>query len=652
MYTTSKGVPDLGYQLDDKGANFGIFSQQASSMVLAIYSLESDKWPIYKTTLKKEFNATGDIFHIYIEGIKERMIYTWQIVDQKGNISHSLIDPYAYCIEQDGEEDIFYKNVIIKKEDPQSPKPNIPWEKTIIYELHIGSFTNHPSSGVAPHERGTFRGLIGKLDYLKQLGITTLEILPIFKWNKYTIKNKNPMTGELLQDVWGYNPISFFAVDEKYSVHKTGTGVIKEFKALVEAAHQKGIEIILDVVYNHTGEGGKEGTYSSFKNLALNTYYKLNEQGEYLNCSGTGNTLNTNHVVVKKLILESLKYWVVHMGVDGFRFDLASILGQDQDGRWMAHSLLDDINQHPILSHVKLISESWDAKGSYDVGRMPYHFREWSDNFRDTVRKFMRGDLGLTKSIADCLLGKEIFFSDISKDSSHTLHFITAHDGFTMWDLLSYELKHNLENGEANNDGHNANYGTNCGIEGDTEDLAILNMRRRRVKNYMCLLLLSKGIPMLLMGDEMGRTQKGNNNAFCQDNEIVWLDWKRGEAFRDLFLFTKSLIEMRKKVLEAVEDIKEEASVTWHGICYNKPDWSYYSRSIACHITGKYGGIYMIINSYHEALTFELPPTDLVWLRVIDTNIEEAICFPGVPVEDNKYLAEGYSICVFKEISV
>ncbi len=651
MYSLKKGEPKLGCSLDQLGANFAVFSDTAYNMVLEIYHSAKEIVPLIKVVLNREYYTTGDIFHVYVEDVRDGMSYTWKVMNADGALSHELIDPYACCIEEDINHPLKYRNIIVRTEYDTSLKPGIPWEQTIVYEIHVGSFTKHPSSKVREEERGTFLALTDKLPYLKELGITTIELLPVFKWNPYTIQNKNPFTGESLRDVWGYNPISFFALDERFGVQKDSIKVMKEFKKFVHAAHELGIEVLLDVVYNHTGEGGFAGKIFNFKYLSNHTYYKFNENREYANHSGTGNTLNTNHYVVKQLILDSLRYWTINMGVDGFRFDLASILGQDQHGKWLIHSVLNDISEDPVLSHVKLIAESWDAKGSYDVGRMPCHFREWSDYFRDTIRKFIRGDQGLTKSVADCLLGKEIYFTDPRKNNTHTIHFVTAHDGFTMWDLLCYEYKHNEANGEDNRDGHNANYSNNCGIEGETDDFKIMSMRKRRMKNYMCLLLLSKGVPMLLMGDELGRTQKGNNNAYCQDNEIVWVDWDRGKGFDDVFRFAKSLIHIRKNMKYLSERSESQYSITWHGVIYNKPDWSYYSRTIACHIKGEKESVYMVINSYDEALVFELPPTSSVWMRIIDTNLaspKDAVIV-GESVYDNRYLVESFSVCVFIE---
>lgn len=647
MYNSSIGQPGLGCQIVDKKAQLGIYTTRASKMLLEIYEEATSDLPIIRKILDKEAYQKENIFSIQIEGLTENMAYVWRIIEDDYAYSPSILDPFARGV-------LFYKgewrNLIKKRKRYIVPKPQIPWEKTIIYEMHVGHFTmNHLSIPV--QERGTFAGLIHQLPYLKQLGVTTLELLPVFKWNARSLKNTNPHTGQLLEDVWGYNPISFFAIDERYSVSKDSVKITEEFSKLVEKAHEQGLEIILDVVYNHTGEGGADGSAFHFKHLAPEIYYKYDEHGAFLNCSGTGNTLNANHPIVKQMIVESLLYWSQEIGVDGFRFDLASILGQDQYGVWMAQSLLNEIAEHPLLKKAKLISESWDAKGSYDVGRLPNPFREWSDHFRDTMRQFVKGDLGKVRAAAECILGKEIRFIDSEKEREHTIHFITAHDGFTMWDLLSYNEKHNEENGEANRDGSHANYSYNWGSEGETEDVCVLETRKRGMRNLMCLLILSKGIPMLLMGDEIGRTQYGNNNAFCQNNESVWLDWERGIAFKSHYVFVQKLIALRNSLDYFRTDAQESYQVTWHGIEYNKPDWSYYSKSIACHMQGAQS-LFLIANSHYESLVFELPPSSKKWNCIIDTSKTDIIGqIKEENVQSSRYPVSPYSICLFKEIS-
>lgn len=630
---------DLGCYLKQEGASFKIYAKCAYAMVLEIYQNANHPTPIYKQVIGRAENS--DYFSTFVPNIKSGMYYVWRIMHKDYSYSPTIMDPYAKgVIYFQGE----WRNLVVGKQIFKTPKPQIPWKQTILYELHVGHFTK-TDEHIPLEERGTFRGLTRKLVYLKQLGITTIELLPIFKWHAHTLKNTNPYTGDLLEDVWGYNPLAYFAIDERYSVEKTSEASLREFKDLIEAAHKEKMEIILDVVYNHSGEGDKEGVATHFKYLAPDVYYKYDEHNQLLNCTGTGNTLNTNHPVVKQMIKESLIYWANEVGVDGFRFDLASILGQDERGRWLKESLLNEIATDSILSKVKLIAESWDAKGSYDVGRMPDPFCEWSDYFRDTLRKFVKGDQGIIPALADCMMGKEIYFTDSTKGKDHTIHFITAHDGYTMWDLVSYNQKHNEANGENNRDGHNANYSYNWGIEGETIDENIVAKRKQAIKNLMSLLFLSKGTPMLLMGDEFARTQKGNNNAFCQDNELVWVNWEKAKENQDLLEFTRGIIALRKQLDYFAND--EHYVVSWHGIHYKKPDWSYYSCSIACFIEGV-ESLFLVANSYYEPLAFELPPIEGSWQCILNTAHKEP--FKREQVLETHYEVKAYSVCLFKVI--
>lgn len=644
MYKVHKGYPKLGYTIEAQKVNFSIFST-AEHMLLKLYCKCSDRVADLEIILDRQHFATGDIFHIEIEDIKEGSCYTWHTIDQEGKSSKPLIDPYALSLYELEWEPNTYRNVLVKVDLNSKLAEKIPWEKTIIYEMHIGHFTKHPSAQKGTIS-GTFKAAEEKLDYLKTLGITSVELLPVFKWNKHALKNKHPLTGDAMKDVWGYNPISFFALERAYSFNQEPGGEIQEFKAFVDKAHRLGLEVILDVVYNHTGEGGEEGDLFNFKALAKEIYYRLDKRGQYRNCSGTGNTLNTAHTVVKKLILDSLRYFILVFDIDGFRFDLASILAQDEEGRFNHMSLIKDIAEDPIISKVKLISESWDAKGSYDVGRMPYPFVEWSDYFRDTIRKFIRGDLGLTQAVSSCILGEEVYHTDKRKK---TIHFITAHDGFTLWDLTAYNKKHNELNGEDNRDGSDANYSDNCGIEGPTQDPNILDRRKRRVKNYLAMLFLSRGMPMFLMGDECARSQEGNNNAFCQDDEKVWMKWERGEIQQEIFDFTKRVIALRKKSSYLFKP-KEKSHITWHGVKYNNPDWSYYSRSLAWQVQCEEENYFIVSNQYIEPLTFEFPPDVAQWIKCIDT-YEDSKCFAPCIVDTLSYQVEPYSVCVFKAIT-
>ncbi len=644
MYNINRVVVRPGIYFNNNSVILGIYSTKAEKMLLEIYKDKTQTIPFLKIILDNAFK-TNNIFGVEISCLDEGMAYVWRIVNNDYSYSPTILDPYSKCSTFiEGE----WRNIIIKDEFKESnSRPKIPWEKTIIYELHVGHFTKS-CADIEEEFRGTLLGVKEKIPYLKSLGVTTVELLPIFKWNHDSINNHNPETKRKLEDVWGYNPISFFQIDEEYSSRKLSDNATREMKELVEELHNNNMEIILDVVYNHTGEGGVDGSEFNFKHLAPETYYKISSSGEFMNCSGTGNTLNTHNKVVRELVIDSMLYWSECIGVDGFRFDLASILEQDEKGRWDKNGLLTDISNHPILREIKLISESWDAKGSYDVGRMPLPVREWSDYFRDTIRQFVKGDQGVIKSVADCLQGTEIYFSDHNKSKFHMIHFITAHDGFTLWDLVSYNIKHNDVNGEDGRDGHNANYSYNWGVEGDSSDIEIINIRKRIIRNLMAILLLSRGVPMILMGDEAGRTQQGNNNAFCQDNETVWFDWIRGKEFNGQYLFIKRLIDLRNK-LDYFNDYSEESyTLSWHGIFQNSPDWSYCSRSIGCLIQGK-ESLFIIANSYHESLEFQMPQITGRWVRLIDTyeeDIDESICEKQIC--DNKYIVRPYSVLLFR----
>lgn len=628
----------VGCHMSSEGMCFTIYATRAFAMVIEIYETIYQTTPLIKQIVER--TEGSDYFTVCIPEARLGMYYVWRIMYEDYSYSPTIMDPYTRGFVYTGRE---WRNLIMENKRYEVKKPKVPWKETIIYELHVGHYTKMDMN-IPKEERGTFRGLIKKLPYLKDLGITSLELLPIFKWYAQTITNRNPYTGELLEDVWGYNTLAFFALDERYSVERTCEASLKEFRELVEAAHEMGLEILLDVVYNHTGEGGNGGINVNFKHLAPEVYYKYNDRGEYLNCSGTGNTLNTNHPVVKNLIKDSLIYWADEIGVDGFRFDLASILGQDKNGRWLRESLLNEIATDPILSNVKLITESWDAKGSYDVGHMPYPFCEWSDYFRDTMRKFTKGDQGIVPSVSSCIMGKEIYFTDSRKGKDQSVHFITAHDGFTMWDLVSYNHKHNEVNGEDNRDGHNANYSYNWGVEGPTTNQVILNARKKTMCNLLTLLLLSHGTPMILMGDEFARTQQGDNNAFCQDNEIVWINWEKCIENKQLVDFTRYVIHLRK-TLDYFRN-EENYIVSWHGIHQKQPDWSYYSRSLACFIDGK-ESLFLVANNYYEPLTFELPQIQGKWKCLINTskfeeNMEEIVV--GYQFE-----VKAYSVCLFRK---
>ncbi|OOO00732.1 MAG: hypothetical protein ATN35_01115 [Epulopiscium sp. Nele67-Bin004] len=621
--------PVVGSVCDAEGVSFGIYVNDLPNIKLNIHENVNDD-AIFSYVLERDKDSYGDFFYTKVEGLSEGYYYTWSV--QFEGREHFLIDPYG--IEVVREENGRYFNKIAKLVPNDTTRLHIPWEETIIYEVHVGHFTKDETSGV--DEAGTFNGMIEKFDYLKDMGVTTLELLPIYLWNRHTLVNRHPVTHELLKDVWGYNPISFFALDPVYMTDKEN--LRDNFKAFVRAAHDKGLEIVLDVVYNHTGEGGEGGPIFNFKALNRHAYYRHYHEW-YMNCSGTGNTLNTSNLLVQELTIASLRYWVVEMGVDGFRFDLASILGQSEDGNWSYESLIKKIKEDPILSNVKLIAESWDAKGRYDVAKMPYPYHEWSDVFRDCVRQFVKGDKGLINLVATCIVGKELHSLN-NASSCLPVHYVTAHDGFTLWDLVSYNDKHNFFNGENNRDGSNNNYSWNSGFEGETEDENIFNLRITRVRTFLGMLIFSKGVPMIVMGDEGGRTQGGNNNAFCQDNELVWFNWERQQEFGDLYEFVKKAIALRKTLNWYYEN--DDTSLSWHGTRLNDPDWSYYSRSIAWSIAEEDKQVYFVVNNYSDSLEFELPEAKYGW-KVYLSNDGKT---DGEELEGNNYNVGSFSFAV------
>ena len=518
----------------------------------------------------------------------------------------------------------------------------IPIRDTIIYETHIRGLTCHPSSQVK--HPGTFQGLIEKIPYLKELGITAVELLPIQEFDEWEIMRKDPTSGKQLMNYWGYSTISFFAPKGRYSSSGAMGEQVREFKKMVRELHKAGIEVILDVVFNHTAEGDETGPTLCFRGLDNTIYYLLDDGGRsYRNYSGCGNTLNCNHPLVRGFILDCLLYWVVEMHVDGFRFDLASILGRDQDGRILENPpLIERIAENAVLRDTKIIAEAWDAAGAYQVGSFPgTRWAEWNGRFRDDVRCFWRGDSGMVPQLATRLAGSSDLYKESGRSPFHSINFVTCHDGFTLHDLVSYNTKHNEANGEENRDGGNENISCNYGVEGETDDGEINTIRTRQIKNFLATLMLSQGVPMLLGGDEFRRTQRGNNNAYCQNNEISWYDWNLLQKYRETFRFTKEIIAFRKRhpslrrarfftgrdnALNGIPDIN------WHGTALNKPDWSKKSRSLACLIDGSRletdaeyddNDLYLIFNTSEKSLAFSLPklPSGRKWWRAIDTSL-------------------------------
>lgn len=629
-WKVEKGVPyPLGVTPQKNGINFSVISEHATSVTLAIFK-PYESIPFFKVTLDTKQNKTGSVWHIFIDGIEPNMKYGYYVSNyHNGEIL--LLDPYSKNISG---AQVWGKNTKRYSAIPQNDfdwkddkRPQIPKEKMVIYEMHVRGFTKDSSSKAK--NKGTFRGIIEKIPYLRCLGITSVEFLPIFDFDETDNVYVNPYTGNKLRNFWGYNTINFFVPKASYS---SSPNAIKEFKEMVYALHRAGIEVILDIVFNHTAEGNRQGSDYHFKGFDKKTYYILDENGNYMNFSGCGNTVNCNHPVVSDLIVDCLRYWYHEMHVDGFRFDLASILTRDTKGHVMKRPhVIDRISKDPILKKAKLIAEAWDAAGLYQVGNFPSYgnWSEWNGKFRDDIRSFMKGDQGCIKSFALRVAGSPDIYG-YSGNATSSINFITCHDGFTLNDLVSYNEKHNEENGENNNDGERHNRSWNCGEEGESRNAKVLKLRKKQIKNFISILFLSQGIPMLLSGDEIRRTKRGNNNTYCQDNKLSWLDWNLIRKHKDILKFTQKIIDFRKAhpILHQSKFATKEGckGLSWHGTKIGSPDWSDHSHSIAFLYDGRVltpidDDIYVAVNAFWSPLKFEIPPSPSKrkWKLIIDT---------------------------------
>jgi isoamylase len=632
-----------------EGVNFSVYSRHASEMSLVLY-VPGDREPVLELPLDARYNKTGDVWHVLVCGLDPGVEYGFRAsgteatgaIPDRFDPRRVLIDPYSKSVaglEKWGEATgvsgrlgRLRSRVIDDEFDWGHEHPlAVPLADSIIYELHVRGFTRHPSSGVA--HPGSYLGLVEKIPYLKELGVTAVELMPVTEFEECDLPRTNLLTGEPLRNFWGYQPVSFFAPKASYASGSGPDDAVREFKSMVKAFHEAGLEVILDIVFNHTGEGDERGATFCWRGLDDPTYYLLDPKtGKYLNYSGVGNTLNCNHPVVRYQILAALRYWVTEMHVDGFRFDLASILGRGRDGEVLPNPpLLEAIAADPVMAQVKLIAEAWDAAGLYQVGSFPSWGRwaEWNGKFRDELRRFVKSDAGLTRLLATRLSGSPDLYRVSDRAPWHSINFLTSHDGFTLADLVSYTEKHNWENGEGNTDGHPENLSWNCGEEGPSGRPEVNALRARQQRNFLALLFLSQGVPMLLAGDELGRTQRGNNNAYCQDNEISWLDWSLVSRSADLFRFTQRLIGFRKAhaSLRRRSFFEDEArpAVAWHGAKPGKPDWTPESRSLAMQILPAPNDetIYVIAHAHWEPKAFELPrlPPGTSSRRFLDTSL-------------------------------
>ncbi len=650
-YGVRRGAPiPLGATLVSGGVNFSVFARHAERVTLILHR-PGIPGPLVELPIPEEFRI-GDIwamtvFDLDVDDIEYTLRVDGPWAPELGHRYQSevtLVDPLAQSLAgletwakrpTTGERRPLRGRIVPHDFDWNGDLPlQIAVEDLVIYELHVRGFTRSPTSGTA--FPGTFAGLREKIPYLKELGINCVELMPIFEFDECENEHVDPTSGQRLLNYWGYSTVGFCAPKAGYAATSSLGLQADELKALVMDLHRHGIEVILDVVFNHTAELGEGGPTLSFRGLDNSVYYMLTPDGEYLNFSGCGNTVNCNHPVVREFVRTCLRHWVTEYHIDGFRFDLASIMGRDSTGKPLSNPpLLESLARDPVLSRTKLIAEAWDAGGLYQVGSFPSFGRwmEWNGQFRDTTRRFLRGDPGQTGEMVQRLIGSPDLYPERGPTAS--VNFVTCHDGFTLADLVSYEQKHNEANGEANRDGTDANFAWNCGVEGPTTDPAISALRLRQQKNALALLFLSQGVPMLLMGDEIGRTQQGNNNAYCHDSPLTWFDWSLREPQAELFRFCQGLIAFRKRhpalrhhmhAGRRQTQSSDLLDVTWHGVEPFQPDWSNESRTLACmlrHYTieGLNDVVYVVFNMFWEPLTFRLPaaPDSWRWRKYLDT---------------------------------
>jgi len=678
MFETAGASAPLGASVQERGVNFSVFARDASLVELLLFEDVGDARPAAVLPLDPRRHRTYHYWHAFVPGLGPGQVYAYRahgpFAPERGlrfDGDKVLLDPYGLAIAvPDGYDRraaarpgdnaaVAMKSVVADpaRYDWEGDRPlRHPFAETVIYELHVRGFTRHPSSAVAPASRGTFAGLVAKIPYLVDLGITAVELLPVFQFDPQAAP-----AGHV--NYWGYQPVSFFAPHHAYGSSREPLAVLEEFRDMVKALHRAGIEVILDVVYNHTAEGGDDGPTLCHRGLANDFYYILDrDRSRYLDYTGCGNTLNANQPIVRRLIQDSLRYWITHMHVDGFRFDLASILSRDEAGRPLPNPpVLWDIESDPLVAGTKLIAEAWDAAGLDQVGTFVGDtWQEWNGRFRDDVRRFVRGDDRSVSGVATRMLGSPDLYGHEEREAEQSVNFITCHDGFTLNDLVSYDRKHNEANGEDNRDGSDDNLSWNCGVEGPADDPAIEALRNRQVKNFLTLTLLSAGTPMLLMGDEVRRTQGGNNNAYCHDHEIGWLDWSLLDRHTDLHRFVKLLNRFRRwrdVVAEtgrlSLNVLLRRVAVEWHGVTLGRPDWSDHSHSLAFTLRSLHDRylLHGMLNAYWEPLTFELPPAPRSsWRRCIDTALaspNDVRLWNDAPaVEQATYTVESRSIVI------
>lgn len=642
----------LGLSRTQKGWNLALFSAHAQEVVLGLFT-EEGLHPFQSVPMKR----SGDVWSIEIGEAPTGTCYAYLCKGpwnrEEGTLKW-LLDPYAKIVNTSKEWGVAKVGPVTAyllelpscKNRKKKSSPILATE-LVIYEMHARGFTAHSSSGVeAP---GTYTAILEKIPYLKELGVNAIELMPIFEFNECGSPDVHPYTGEKLLNYWGYDPISFFSPKRNFAKDQSPGGAIRELRQLTDALHENGMELLLDVVYNHTGEGGDPKKMFSWRGIDPQSYYLMDAQGKLLDYTGCGNTFNANHPAGIEMIVESLCYWVEEIGVDGFRFDLASILTRGMDGKPMKQPpVLEAIRKEARLSQIKLIAEAWDATGLYQVGAFPQwgHWSEWNGRYRDIVRRFLKGTDGKAGRFAAAVTGSDFLYGTSAPTAS--INFCTAHDGFSLRDLVTYQSKHNWENGETNRDGSGQNDNWNCGIEGPTSNVEVQALRERQMRNFWLALLLAQGIPMILMGDEYGHTRRGNNNPYVQDNELNWFLWNQLKAQGAIFDFVKGLIAFRKEhaVFRRGHFLKEE-DIVWHGAVPYHPDWSDRSRFCAFTMLGT-SPIYVAFNADYKAREVELPP-GVEWRLIVDTQRgwdEHWLGRPGAPLLSSKVSLLPYSALI------
>ncbi|WP_147613551.1 glycogen debranching protein GlgX [Treponema pectinovorum] len=671
----------------DGGVNFCVFSRNATAIELNLFKKSDDSKPYKTILLDSKINRTGDLWHVFVAGLKPGALYLYRVFGpfepsqgHRFDSKRYLYDPKAYALTEGS---------LFKNETPCSPCPlekmpkcvvvdhssyewngdkplSHPLNQTIIYELHLKGFTASKTSNT--RHPGTYRGAIEKIPYLKDLGITAVELMPVQEFDEYENTNVNPQNGKRLVNYWGYSTVCFFAPKASYSSNKKNGQCVNEFKDMVKAFHKAGIEVILDVVFNHTAEGNENGVSLNFRGFDNSIYYQLvaNHKNYYLNFSGCGNSLNCNHPVVQDYIIDCLRYWVREMHIDGFRFDLASVMSRDEKGFLTSEAPLPRrISEDPVLRDIKIIAESWDAAGAYQVGSFPGgRWCEWNDKFRDSIRQFIRGDENFSTQAATRISGSSDLYQPSHRKPIHSINYVCSHDGFTMNDLVSFNYKHNEQNGEENRDGTNSNFSFNNGFEGETSNPKIESTRLIQIKNFFVALLLSQGVPMFLMGDEVRRSQGGNNNLYCHDSESAYFNWNNRIKNAELFSFVKALISlrMRHRVFtrtdffegqKSASDISP-ADITWFNYDGLTPDWSKMNKFLAFRLGGGAGNgkleedcdFYVAFNTNIHDITVRLPLATVgkKWFRVLDTSIEGKGCIVGAGNEEEILNQEKYVI--------